>query len=1069
VLVAAFFGTFLLFLALGLLALLVTAALDRAIGKERALLLWAVAIVGIAWLLRPVAPPRENPRPQVLDLAKLTKVDPSSPVDFAGDPFARTPIAPFERNPFREHSDTSSLPPIDVAPPPEVPLAFPLPPTVPSVGPAARRLYRGTLPAVAAGDGSKLPPIPVDGFSSYAPKPEDVFDWVVEAERRYYIYISQIDGVAEGAPGFERLKWNLALQEGPPVFDKDWRELQVQWASIGPEEAAAKALGDVAKAKRKNVVTTRAGEKDRRWFLRRSVENLYVEALRRQGNPNPETLSAEQLKAAAAEMAQLGATGKEDGAGWDRAVRLLDLALAKARERAGSEGLQSEILVALVEAHRALHDERALLATLAAYASRNPREGEGAAWIGEVFVRGLHLPAGGLSFLDRAVALEPTLREAHLGRGDALTLLDDHAAALKAYGEATKLRAGPDAAVREAEAHLRLGRLADARRAADQALAAAPFDPRALLAKGAAQYAAGEVGAARDTFAQAATLPGEGAAGIAARRHRAEALYDLGVAEWRLGHGDAAREAFEALERALQSGAQRGRSADESVSVDLGLALLALGAGDDGAAREALERARAEAPGIAYVEMLAGVMALGRAVPTAAAAPAGAAPAPAAPGAAPAPAAPAPVASDARSARLAFEKALALEPALAELDGWLAEARMQVAETSSAAGVPPMESAPDFDAAIRFAERAARREAEADPKNPDFRVREAALRLRAAHLPERRRFDEARRTAEAVVKSIAREDRRALAIQGYANYRLGPYGSYPDGGREVDPYSEAIRNFQQVLDVPASPDDPLRRYVATTLDRVKRWQALELKSIGFGETRMSAEWELDESKGVRASPDAGRLRFWDSDRAKGAFQDGTIDEPTVRARSEKQFDKLAFERLRVKVWIPKTDRTGQTINNVTFGVQVQAPSRPTGLSKVQGVGVFYDKGKVAVRVGGSADAARRDGLVHRVLKDGKEVDWPQDDPAKYVMVEIERVDAKDGWLVVRLYPQGSEDVPPGEKEEDHAARHEVFREKLGTFRATRGTAEVWFGGYSTKSQNWDVSVDDLHVVRQRGQ
>jgi tetratricopeptide (TPR) repeat protein len=1054
VLLAAFFGTFLLFLALGLLALVVTAALDRSLGKERALLAYAIAVVAIAWLLRPQAAPLTKDR-KPKDLRLEAAVDPAAPLEFRGDLFARPKLPSLDRNPFREHSDTSPLPPVDLDRPPDVPLAFPLPPTVPGVAPPARRLYRGSLPAVATGDGTKIPAIPVDGFSTYVPKPEDVFDWILSGDKRFYVYIVAIDGVREGQPGFDGpkgLKWNLALSEGPPNFDKDWRELQVTYASIGPEDAAQKLVDDPAKARKRNVTTMRAGEKDR-WFLRRTVDNIFFERLREKGNPNPEKLASEQLREVAVEMARVGETGKEDGAGHQRAVTLLEIALKQARERPGADALTSDLLAALVDAQRALHDERALLASLAAYVRQNPRRGDGLAGIGEVMVHGLFLPEGALAFLDRAIEVDANARAAHLARGDALTLLDDHAGALKAYGAASQSRAGPDASTSEAEAYLRLGRLADARRAADQALAAEAYNPRALLVKGAAQYAAGEVEGARDTFAQAATLPGEGAAGLPARRHRAEALFDLGLAEWRLGHGDAAREAFDAAEAALRSGSRRGRSGDEAVSPELGRALLSLSAGNGAEAAEALERARLEGPGISYIEMLSGVIALGRAVPVARPAPA-----PGTSESAPAPAAPTPVDVDAPAARRAFERALVLEPALFELDGWLAEARVAIAEAASAAGVPPAESAADFGAAIRFASRATARERSADPRNPDFLVREAGIRLRALHVSERRRFEEARTAADAVLQTIAREDRRALAIKGYANFRLGPY--------EGDLYDESIRNLQGVLD--ASPtDDPLKRYATETLERVKKWQSLELKVVGFNETKLSTEWEQDESKGVRGSPDQGRLRFWDSDRSKGAAQDGSMDEPLVRVRSEKMFDKQSFERLSVKLWLPKTDRQGQTVNNVTFGVQVQAPSKEKGLSKVAGIGLFYDKGKVAVRAGGSTEVAYRDGLVHRLTKDGQEVDWPDVEPGKAVVVEIEREDPKEGWLVVRLYPEGREDPRTGMLRDEDKKAFEVFRQKFASFRQAKSPAEVWFGGYSTKSQNWDLALDDLRIVRRR--
>ena len=59
---ASFFGSFLLYVALGLGALVVTAALDKIMGKERALLLYAAGVVGLTWAMKPAAPPAQKPQ-----------------------------------------------------------------------------------------------------------------------------------------------------------------------------------------------------------------------------------------------------------------------------------------------------------------------------------------------------------------------------------------------------------------------------------------------------------------------------------------------------------------------------------------------------------------------------------------------------------------------------------------------------------------------------------------------------------------------------------------------------------------------------------------------------------------------------------------------------------------------------------------------------------------------------------------------------------------------------------------------------------------------------------------------
>jgi hypothetical protein len=125
-----------------------------------------------------------------------------------------------------------------------------------------------------------------------------------------------------------------------------------------------------------------------------------------------------------------------------------------------------------------------------------------------------------------------------------------------------------------------------------------------------------------------------------------------------------------------------------------------------------------------------------------------------------------------------------------------------------------------------------------------------------------------------------------------------------------------------------------------------------------------------------------------------------------------------------------------------------AAQEARGLAKSQGVAVFYDKGKVAVRVGGGQDPLYKDGEVHRVVKDGKELEWPDDPTGLGVLVEIQRVDG-EGTVVLRL---GSV---------------EVLRDRVSSFKRGKGDTELWLGGWSAKAQNWDVRVDKVRVVRRK--
>ena len=1004
---------FMLYALLGLAALLVTAVLDKAIGKERGLFVWALALLALtAFVVRPTPPPERRPNPKPLALGTVRE-DPTKPATPVSEPFGHAPLAPIARNPFQEQLDTNPLPPERIPEPPAVALPFPLPPTVPGPAGEARRLLRGAVPTVKMGDGSKLPDVPADAFQAYQAKPEDVFDWIVVGGARSYVYLLAIDGVKEGKPDFENpvsgLKWNLALQaEGPP-FPKAWRSLKVTFAAVGGEEEAKGKVNAVMKARQQRVSELNADAHEG-WFLRRSVDNLFVEACRRAGSADPKQLQPEQLLLVAGEMGKVGETGKEDGAGWEKARLALELALDKSRQANRS---QSDVLLALIEAYRALHDERAMLATLAQYVAQNQSgsaAASGARWLGDVFLSGLVLPEGALRLYDRAIELQPTSKDSLTGRGDALTWIGDHRQALEAYRRAQEVGARAEGASRTAEAALRMGALTDARAAADAALAGNSFDARALVAKGAVQYAAGEVDAALATFSQAAVLPGDGPAGASARRYRAEALYDLGLCHWRLGHGDAARAAFDACEAALRTGSERGRSLDEAVSPELGRALIQLAAGNVEEASTALDRAKEQAPQVAYVDQLAGWIALSQGDPT--------------------------------RARTRFENAATLEPSLTELDGWLSEVRLAQALASVRAGVPAVESAAGFDAAIRYAERASAREG---ARSTDYAVREALTRLRAEHLTERHRFENALKTAEDVLQRV-REERRALAIKGYCEYRLGPY--------EPDDYNKCLRDFQAVVDQRTADDDPYRVYAIDCLARIKHWQSLEEKVLTF-DTRLANDWQTSESYGVRVLTDQGMLRFADA-AAGGATQDGgpglagTAD-PTVVARNEKLFDKASFELVEMVVQIPPKGRDGGQINNVIFGVALQpGGAGGKGGLKQQGLAILWNKSKVAVRVGGGMDPLYKDGEV-RILKTkaGPEMEWPSDEKSGTVLLSIERTDHKAGTYVVRLN---------GEK---------VLEDKIPSLKETRGSFELWIGGWSSQAANWDARIDNIRIVRRR--
>ena len=123
IILAGALGTFVLFLFLGFIALPVTAALDKSIGKEKGLLLYTVVLLAFTLLLlMPSGPKRGGAK------AGVEKTVPADVLDQKGHPFARAePDYEAERNPFQKYSDTRPLPPVELETPPWIPLSVALP------------------------------------------------------------------------------------------------------------------------------------------------------------------------------------------------------------------------------------------------------------------------------------------------------------------------------------------------------------------------------------------------------------------------------------------------------------------------------------------------------------------------------------------------------------------------------------------------------------------------------------------------------------------------------------------------------------------------------------------------------------------------------------------------------------------------------------------------------------------------------------------------------------------------------------------------------------------------------
>ena len=169
---------------------------------------------------------------------------------------------------------------------------------------------------------------------------------------------------------------------------------------------------------------------------------------------------------------------------------------------------------------------------------------------------------------------------------------------------------------------------------------------------------------------------------------------------------------------------------------------------------------------------------------------------------------------------------------------------------------------------------------------------------------------------------------------------------------------------------------------------------------------------------------------------------------TVAASTTSLFSKRSFEEVSFKITIPG-EISGKYQNNNVFGAQLTVASRGgRGRSAAAGIGVFNDRGRVAIRVGGGREEQWRDGEVHRLLdENGKEIAWPSNGP---VTIRFVREDHDEGLLVVYLDDE------------------RLIEDRIGGLKRAGGDMQLWIGGYSTQAQPYDVTVTDLRVIRQKG-
>ena len=1006
-LVASAVGDFFLYLLLGLLALPVTAALANKIGKEKALLLWAIGILGFTIWMRPEVPAQRG-----LKAGSLADL-PTESVELSVKPFDHPGINPdLARNLFRKHSDTRPLDPVDLQQPPWIPLAFPLPPTTPGPAPGFQRVLRGELLKAPAGDGSTIGEMPQATFASYVPTPEDVFDQVSSPGGRQYVYVRALRAkeggwIREGEPGFDMLFDQLV---GPEVPEG----LRVEFALVGPTKTAQKYLDDdgmevgVLRASQANVTSGAAQDGGRRWIRRKTVAYLYRDAL--PGHIRKGGLGAarnwQEVARAADKMADVGRTGKETMGGWRHAAELLERADELAIEAEVTAGTRADILTKLIDAYRALRQEDQVLRVLATYARTSPTDHNGWLWLGDLMLD-LGLPHAAENYIDQALRRRSTLPEANLAKGDAATLQGDYGQALSAYGNA-----GSDAGrVSKARALLRLGRLSDAKTAAMSVLGSDPDNVEAKLVRGSVLYAEGNLASARADFDSISRAP-------AGDFLRAQASYNLGLTCLRLGQHDAALQAFEVCRSALEMGASPGQTPAEMVSPSLGLAIAAVARGEMDAVGEFLSAARTEAPLNPYVDFLAAVVAHGR--------------------------------NDVGATVRALERSQSLDRGYAELDSWLAMTYLNLAEQQVSTGADSETANETFRKALAYAERAAQREETADKDDVTMKLRLALVQLRSQHLSKRQRYEAAQATAQGVVDMpSARNNPVGHTLLGFCNYGIG-------GEERV---SECLRNFQKVVqdvgDVENHPWQNYADYAASALRRVKKWRSLEEKSIEFSDTQLPRDWPVVEGFGVRVqvNPATAGLDF--ETRGSGGIkkEDGTQFKPSVQIVNSTLLTRASMEELSMQIKVAK-EEGGRSVNNVTFGVQLYVGRGDSIRARTQGVGIFYDKGHLAFRSQGGDKDVFEDGLIHREGNDVEAREWPSSD---WLELRVVRTDPDRGGVKIYLAPAGTsvDDMEP----------YLVFQDDNNGFKSSRSALNLWIGGWGNQAQSMKVQVRDIRVVR----
>lgn len=212
------------------------------------------------------------------------------------------------------------------------------------------------------------------------------------------------------------------------------------------------------------------------------------------------------------------------------------------------QGVRARLLLLRASSYSEVGDARNAMRSLEEARAADPTSPD--SWITEVMIRvRARQPAEAVAAADRAIALAPSLAEAHYQRGSVAHVTGQLPQALQLYDKTISLDPRhTEALVSRAGLLIDLNRPADARRDVDELLRSSPKDPRGAYLKSLLDEREGKTAAARAALASVTSLLDP--VPMEHFRYRPQVLMLGGLAHYGLGQTEKARPYLEAAQRA---------------------------------------------------------------------------------------------------------------------------------------------------------------------------------------------------------------------------------------------------------------------------------------------------------------------------------------------------------------------------------------------------------------------------------------------------------------------------------------------------------------------------------------